>query len=138
MSFNQWAKKQSIFDGIEPRIREQFFIFHDANPHIFKLFEKYAAELKQTGRRHYGANIIIERIRWHQAVSTTDQEFKINNNHAPMYARLLILVDPSYRAFFRLRKCITTETPAPKPKRARKPRIAKSVQQELFHVDARG
>ena len=77
--------------------------WHNENPHIYELFVKYTFEAIQAGHEHYGAKGIIERIRWHTSVETSGDIFKINNNHAPFYARLFMVDYPKHDGFFRLR-----------------------------------
>lgn len=81
----------------------QFKEFHLDNPHFWELFTHYAHEMSRA-RKHYSARTVIERIRWHVDVSTTDDELKINNNHTPYYARLFHVANPRKAGFFRLRR----------------------------------
>jgi len=37
-------------------------------------------------------------------MNTTDPVFKINNNHAPYYARYLMDMNPELRGFFNIRQ----------------------------------
>lgn len=97
------AQNNDLFADIRPHIVKRFWIFHELNPHIFNLFKRFVAELRRTGRNRYGAKSIAERIRWHVATETTDEEFKICNNHTSCYARLLIMDDPSLTGFFQLK-----------------------------------
>ena len=82
-----------------------FATYHDANPHVFKLFRKYALEARSRGFRYYGAKAIMELVRWEISTTTKDVDgFKINNNYTSRYARLLEQVDPSFVGFFRKRE----------------------------------
>lgn len=92
-----------IFDDLKLHIVERFFKFHESNPKIFDLYKRFALELKQSGRVRYSSMMILQRIRWHVEVETNDTEFKVNNNHAPCYARLLMLYDSHYRKVFKRR-----------------------------------
>lgn len=93
----------SDFADVSPRIVEQFFQYHEKNPHIFRLFSQYAWQVRKAGVFHYGAKAIMERIRWHYEIDQRAHEFKINNNYASCYARLLIQQDPAFTDFFELR-----------------------------------
>lgn len=97
-------KKKDIFADLSPHIVGSFWKYHEENPKVFKLFEQFANQLRSAGRKHYGVGSITERIRWHFAVETTGDEFKINNNYRSCYARLLILKDPTFEGFFELRR----------------------------------
>lgn len=79
--------------------------FHDQNRHVWELFEKRALEMIATGRKHYGARTIMEVARHDINLRTkSDDEFKINNNHIPYYARLFREVHPEYSEFFKIRE----------------------------------
>lgn len=84
--------------------RQAFEKFDAQNPHVFQLFKQFAEQMRASGRKHYGAMGIINQIRWHMALKTTDEEFKINNNYAPYYARKLADSDARFRDFFRMRR----------------------------------
>ena len=47
---------------------------------------------------------MLQRIRWHTQVETNDLSFKINNNHAPYYARHFMEQNPEHKGFFRTRR----------------------------------
>ncbi len=82
---------------------DAFLEFDAKNPVVYKLFDKYACEAVQSGRKHIGANMVIERIRWYTSIETTDKQYKINNNHAPYYARQWMARNPKHKGFFRTR-----------------------------------
>ena len=73
--------------------------FHEENPHVYALFKRFAAEAKAR-RDRFSARVIWERMRWYTSIETAD-DYKLNNNHAPYYARLLMLEDPAYEGFLR-------------------------------------
>lgn len=94
---------ESLFHDIRPHIIDQFVDYHRANPRIYELFKAYATQIRNKGIRHYGAKAIMERIRWHVEIDMKSGDFKINNNFASCYARLLISEDASFKAFFETR-----------------------------------
>ena len=85
---------------------ERFTEFDKANPEVYGLFKFFANELLSAGRRRYSARTIIERIRWHQATSSSDGEFKINNNFIAYYGRKLAQEDSRFMEFFTWRKML--------------------------------
>lgn len=91
---------RDIYDGVAPHIVESFQKFHKENPGVYKLFTEYANQLMASGITHYGAKAIMERIRWHYEVDRKYTDFKLNNNYASAYARLLMHEDNSFRTFF--------------------------------------
>lgn len=69
--------------------------FHKNNPHVWKLFLKFAAQAKEAGRERFGARMILERLRWYTSVETVSADrFKINDHHVPYYSRLAMLLYP--------------------------------------------
>lgn len=88
-------------------ILKRFLEFHSENPHVYELFEKFTKEVIRSGRSHYGAKAIMERIRWHLDVETSDAEgFKINNNYTSLYVRLLERRKPMFEGFFSKREVV--------------------------------
>jgi len=73
------------------------------NPVVYMLFKEYAEQIKSTGRAHFGAKAIFERIRWEMALQTYSDEFKLNNNYTAYYARKLMAELPYFDGFFRIR-----------------------------------
>lgn len=60
--------------------------FIERNPHQYELFNRFAWELLNRGYKTLSAYLIFERMRWETAV-TSDEEFKVNNNYRPYFAR---------------------------------------------------
>lgn len=89
----------------ESRLEREFRRFDAEHPDIFKEFRRYCRVLRDTrGFRHYSARTIISVMRFHSDVDgRPDDEFKLNNNWSPYYARKLVALDPSYRDFFQFR-----------------------------------
>ena len=85
------------------KLQEQFDVFHEQNPQIYFELVKLANELKLKGRKKYGIKSLFEIIRWHRAMSTSGDEFKLNNNHAPFYARLIMARESDLEGFFEIR-----------------------------------
>jgi hypothetical protein len=51
--------------------------------------------------------MLFEVFRWEVLVSTNDPEFKINNNYAPYYARLIMQEHPEFGEIFETREIRT-------------------------------
>lgn len=84
---------------------QQRFEAHDrAHPEVYRLFRRFALELLATGRRHYSADAILQRVRWECAISTTAGDFKVNDHFSSRYARKLIAEDRRFDGFFELRE----------------------------------
>lgn len=85
-------------------LQEKFELYHAANPHVYKLFEKYARRARNAGFVRYSANSIFEVIRWHLNIDTVGEIYKMNNNYRAFYARKFMEENPAYRGFFEIRK----------------------------------
>ena len=86
--------------------KQEWWEFHKGNPKVYQLFKRFAFEAIAAGCQNFGTNAIIERIRWETQVVTSDVDFKINNNHAPYYARLFMHDHPHHDNFFRTRQLL--------------------------------
>lgn len=85
-------------------IQRNFERFHQDNPHVYALFDRFARELMARGQ-HGSAKLIFERIRWEMRITTaTDQPVKLNNNYSSRYARLWERRNPHHEGFFRTRR----------------------------------
>jgi len=87
------------------RPAEKFEEFHRLNPLVADLLESMAEELIQKGRKKIGIKMLMEVARWNYQINTEDpnSDFKINNNYAPYYSRLLIERRPEWGDVFELR-----------------------------------
>lgn len=90
--------------GGKGSLQQRFEAFHLANPHVFELVLNIARDLRARGMKRCGVKLIVERLRWLYALQTRGDTFKINNDWAPYYARVAVLVDPALDGFFMYRK----------------------------------
>lgn len=76
-----------------------------ANLHLYDEFERYAIEIRTYGKReHYGARVVLERMRWDTLFQETDPgDYKINDHCTPYLARLAMLANPQLEGMFELR-----------------------------------
>lgn len=88
-----------------PSRYQRWRAFHEANPGVYDLFRRFAVDaLRQERRQRFGARMIWERLRWYTQVETNGSDFKLNNDFAPYFARLLMLERPDdFGDFFELR-----------------------------------
>jgi hypothetical protein len=95
-------------------LERHFFEYHRANPHVYKLFKKFADDVRKAGYKRYSCRTILHRVRWEKDVKTTEADgrtpFKINNNFSPYYARLLMEKNSEFAKFFELRSVIGDKT----------------------------
>lgn len=83
----------------------KFLAYHEANPHIWKAFERKTFEALNRGFSHYGAQVLFELLRWETGVGSDGKDgFKLNNNWVAYYARLFEARYPEHKGFFRNRR----------------------------------
>ncbi len=90
----------TLFDNAT---ESRFERYNAENPAVYAAFKRFAFELINGGRTRFGANAIIERIRWQSMVRGNDS-FKVNNIFAPFYARLFMRDYPQHKGIFSVRK----------------------------------
>lgn len=95
-----------LFDALDVRtLEERFWDFHDENPRVYELFDRFAMEAVRAGRTRIGAKMLIERMRWYTTVEAVDTDgWKLNNNYTAFYARLWVEDHPEHAELFELRK----------------------------------
>lgn len=93
----------------EERLEREFRAFHEANPSVYIALRDRAFELLKAGRKRYGIMALINVVRWHRALTTHGDDYKINNNFAPFYARLLMEQEPDLAGFFEVRTSVADE-----------------------------
>jgi hypothetical protein len=86
-------------EGLEARFRR----FHAENPHVYGELAKLARQAKRKGRRKIGIKMLFEVVRWNRFLTTTDTEYKLNNNFHSRYARLIMDKEADLRGIFDLR-----------------------------------
>jgi hypothetical protein len=79
--------------------------YHRDNPHIFAGIVSLGLTAKRRGRSRWGVMAILNVLRWKLEVEARDEHspWKINNNYAPHYARLVMSQEPELQGFFNLR-----------------------------------
>lgn len=87
----------------EASTEEKFWEFHRLNPHVYKAI---VAEARHALDNNYkvGINAICEHLRWHWRARTRGDDYKLNNNWHPYYARLVMKRIPELDGFFELRE----------------------------------
>lgn len=84
--------------------REKFDKFHEENPHVYTELVNLARLAHERGRRKFGIKMLFEVVRWNRFIQTNDPSFKLNNNHAPYYARLIMEQEADLAGLFNLRE----------------------------------
>jgi hypothetical protein len=86
--------------------KERWWEWHKANPHVWQLFERFAYEAVNKGRKRISHWLIINRIRWETNIVTTGEDFKISNDHIAFYARLWRAKHPAHKDLFTIKRMI--------------------------------
>jgi len=85
-------------------LEREFIEFDAANPRVYALLCRFAQEAIDAGCTRLGIAMLYERIRWEVYILTSDDDFKLNNNHRAYYARKWLAEHPEYPLFFETRK----------------------------------
>jgi len=80
----------------------QFRNFHRVHPHVYEQLKTLALRLKNVGVQSYGMKALFEILRFN-ALLSVDNNFELNNNYAPLYARLLMKQEEELQGFFKIR-----------------------------------
>ena len=102
-------KQGSLFGDVLPLLppeqtsREAFVAFDEDNPHVRKQLIQMALGLKRKGHNTYSTKALFEVMRYHRALVTTDDQFKLNNNYTAFYSRELMEEVLELKGFFRTR-----------------------------------
>ena len=85
----------------------KFWVFHERNPGAYRAFVRLAREGKTAGAVRLGIKQLFEIARWDHFIDglpDTEEEFKLNNNYAPHYARLIMEKEDDLEGIFELRR----------------------------------
>jgi hypothetical protein len=85
-------------------IEEAFYVFHAANPQVYAELVRLARQARRRGVQYVGINMLLEVTRWNFSLRTSGDEFKLNNNWAPYYSRLIMLQEPDLEGIFHTRR----------------------------------
>lgn len=95
----------NLWEGVDQKTYRLFLRYHEQNPRIWGQFKQYAFQMMQAGRKKGSAKEIMERVRWEENLTRSeDQDFKINNDFTSLYARKFIEKFPEAGGFFEFRK----------------------------------
>ncbi len=91
-----------VLHEADPALVKRFLEYHAEHPEVWRLFKQYANTAYRSGRKHYSAWAIMNRVRWDHDMKKTE-EFKISNDYIALYSRTLMHYHPKYKGFFRTR-----------------------------------
>lgn len=90
-----------------PDLQTKFDKFHEENPHVYRYLEAKAREAVNAGLTRIGADLLISSLRWDHAIRTKGDTFKINQNFAGRYARMIIANHPEWDGLFQFKELRT-------------------------------
>lgn len=89
--------------GVGSTIDERFADFHQKNPHVYRNLVRLALD-DSARRRRRGVAALFEELRY--AYESTDRDpadYKLNNDYASRYARLIMHSEPRLAGHFETR-----------------------------------
>ena len=95
--------KKHIFNRYSSSTKHNFAKFHSSNPDVYKIFADLARKMKNSGKKKYSAETLVNVIRWEKDLVTYGDRFKINNNYRSIYARMFVYFNPKFKGFFEMR-----------------------------------
>lgn len=79
---------------------KRFMDFHNANPDVYVMFERFALEAIRHGQTQLSASLIFERMRWETRIVVKQSEgYKLPNAYRAYYARLFMKNNPTLPGF---------------------------------------
>lgn len=85
-------------------ITDKFVEFHRENPHVYRVLVSLAREwVARSGSHKLAIKTLYERARWEIAMTTSANDFRLNNNFTAFYARLIMQQEPDLAGLFDLR-----------------------------------
>lgn len=107
-----WYDDLGTPDNPKSKREEAFWKYHEKNPDIYAAFDRFAQDAVRSKRDTFGAQMIVERVRWYMAIEREDDAFKVNNNFSGYYARLWMRDNPQQRGLFRRRRLRAKHAPS--------------------------
>lgn len=83
--------------------RDKFESFHQQFPQVYAELARLARAMKARGFRSYSIMTLYGAARYRLSLDS-GEDYKLNNNHMPHYARLLMEQEPDLAGFFETRE----------------------------------
>lgn len=84
---------------------EQFYAFHEANPHVYWHLHALAHKMKLLGYKQGSIRFMVEMLRWDAAVQADAVgHYTVPSAAPPYYARALMEADAALSDFFTVKK----------------------------------
>lgn len=110
---DQWRRVSYVMSNSDYDYLPKFKLWLYSNYPLWVAFVDKTREMSRFKKRpRFGAKAIIEIIRWDTMVHERDITFKVNNNHAPDLARLIMARFPEFDGFFSIRGSVNRQDAA--------------------------
>jgi len=86
------------------KLERAFWEFHRANPHVYEWLVSYSRNWRNATKGKCGMQMLFEVLRYETMIKTRDAHFKINNNYAAFYSRLIMERESDLAGLFSLRQ----------------------------------
>jgi hypothetical protein len=94
----------SLFDRPQPREPLLDHKGREIPQDVCATFERLALQIAGQGWKHYSADAVLHRIRWHYQIERGDRAFKCNDHWTAPLARWFLRHHPELPDFFELRE----------------------------------
>jgi hypothetical protein len=85
----------------------QFLRFHATNPDVYRRLVEMAYQWRaRRPRERVGIGLLVAVLRWEEVVDTTGDHYRINEDYAPHYARLIMAREPDLAGLFETRPSV--------------------------------
>ena len=92
------------FVRLYPALFSEGAEWFELNWHVVQAFEAVTLGLINKGRKHYSSRTILEVLRHESHLRGAEDNFKLNNNHAPDLARAFVFCHLEYVDFWEYRR----------------------------------
>lgn len=79
--------------------RSEWLAYHQQNPAVWNLFERYAFEAINSGIKRCSPSLVIQRIKWHHEVELGLGKLHVPSDFVAHYARLFNKTYPEHSLF---------------------------------------
>ena len=93
----------SLFETTSSKLIEKFRDYHEQNPDLYRLLERFALEAGKV-RTRFSIWMIANRARWYSTVETQGSDYKISNDYLAMYSRLIVINNPHLEGMFQFKR----------------------------------
>lgn len=86
------------------QLQQRFNEFNQANPHVYNKIVQMTRDLKSQGHKKIGMQMIFEVLRWRSMMRTNSKDYKLSNDYAAYYSRLIMQQEPDLDGIYTIRE----------------------------------